>query len=461
MKIASRFYMGAVSVVAIVAALLVLNMVGTDSQAMSSYRNCDADAILKCGALSEAELLRKYDQNVGDIRNIYRHYGISRTDIAGTTSDVRTGTVYQDGRVVVDGETVATGAYSLSRVKFTSAGTPRTATINGTRFYEGPSMRIFTRPVDAFVLFRDGKFYKAILSSCGNPIIATPEKPEPKPEPVYRCDNLTANKLDRTRYRFTASATARDGAEIVSHTFTFGDGKSETSSDNTIEHTYAEAGSYRAYVTVNIKVNGKIVHETSKHCKTTIEIEEKPEKPVYRCDNLTAKLVGSRERTFAYTLTYTAEGGATLDRVTYDFGDDTSETFDASDAINVEHTYGAPGTFTTTATLYFTIDKDGETVEESDTCEVKVTIPKPDDCPLPGKEHLPKDSPECKETPCPIPGKEHLPKDSPECEETPPELPKTGFDMFVGGSLGVGSITAAGYYWVASRKNLLSALLDR
>lgn len=71
-------------------------------------------------------------------------------------------------------------------------------------------MQIFTGPVDAFVYMRNGQFHKAVLSSCGNPLIATPEKPEPKP--VHTCDGLTASKIDRTRFRFTAAATAKDGA---------------------------------------------------------------------------------------------------------------------------------------------------------------------------------------------------------------------------------------------------------
>ena len=82
-------------------------------------------------------------------------------------------------------------------------------------------------------------------------------------------------------------------------------------------------------------------------------------------------------------------------------------------------------------------------------------------CPIPGKEHLPVDSPDCVEPPCEIPGKEHLPKDSPECVETPPELPKTGLDMMIGGGIGLGSLTAAGYYYASSRRNLLSALNDK
>ncbi len=47
-------------------------------------------------------------------------------------------------------------------------------------------------------------------------------------------------------------------------------------------------------------------------------------------------------------------------------------------------------------------------------------------CPIPGKEHLPANSPDCKEDKCPIPGKEHLDKDSAECKETPEVLPSTG-----------------------------------
>jgi len=48
-----------------------------------------------------------------------------------------------------------------------------------------------------------------------------------------------------------------------------------------------------------------------------------------------------------------------------------------------------------------------------------------------------------------------------ETPETPPELPKTGLDMFISGGLGISSITAAGYYFAASRRNLLNALLNR
>ncbi len=106
-------------------------------------------------------------------------------------------------------------------------------------------------------------------------------------------------------------------------------------------------------------------------------------------------------------------------------------------------------------------------------------------CEVPGKEHLPKDSPDCKETPvekCDVPGKEDLPKDSPDCKETPPaeeekctvpgkehlpadsddceedespeveELPETGATESILSLLGAGSLVGAARAYVASRR---------
>lgn len=156
------------------------------AQAVSTFRNCNDDAIVRCGAITEKELLEKYDANAGDVQNIYKHYGITRADIAGTASTIVHATVHKDGRVVVDGKTIAANAHSVSRIAYSNKDgvKPNPVTINGTTLYEGPNMNIFTGSVSAYVFLRDGVFHKAILSSCANPLIATPtEKPAPKPQP--------------------------------------------------------------------------------------------------------------------------------------------------------------------------------------------------------------------------------------------------------------------------------------
>jgi LPXTG-motif cell wall-anchored protein len=50
---------------------------------------------------------------------------------------------------------------------------------------------------------------------------------------------------------------------------------------------------------------------------------------------------------------------------------------------------------------------------------------------------------------------------TPETPTTPTELPHTGTTDLIGGMFGIGSLIAAGSYWFASRRNLLTALLNR
>lgn len=66
---------------------------------------------------------------------------------------------------------------------------------------------------------------------------------------------------------------------------------------------------------------------------------------------------------------------------------------------------------------------------------------KPEFCAVPGKETLPKDSPDCKETPV--------------TPEVPAELPHTGASDNIIALIGAGSLIASIGYYVASRRNLI------
>lgn len=52
-------------------------------------------------------------------------------------------------------------------------------------------------------------------------------------------------------------------------------------------------------------------------------------------------------------------------------------------------------------------------------------------------------------------------KDEESCKETPVELPKTGMGDLIGAGLGIGGTIVAGSYYAASRRDLLSALINR
>lgn len=417
-----------------IGAITLINLPNSQIQGVGTYRNWSADAVLQGGAITERELLQKYDQNASDIKNIFNHYGITRNDLTG--SDIKHGTVYQDGRVVVDGKTVATGAFSVSRKPFyNSAGdAPKKVSINGTTYYEGPDMSIFVRSVDAYVFYRNGQFYRAVISSCANPVLATPtEKPV---NPVYSCDMLDKKKIDRTRYRFTASATAKNGATVTSYTYDFGDGN-KTTAGASVEHTYDKPGTYTVKVTANVTIDGKTVTKTGENCTTTVTIEQPPKTALYTCDSLTPQPIQGKDRTYTFTLVYTAEN-VTLKKAVYDFGDGNSEEFNKANASNVEHQYANPGTYTTTVTLYFNVPGEGE---KSANCSATIIVPKPENCILPGKEDLP--------------------KNSPECAETPPELPQTGLGEWLAGATGLAALAAALYYYNMSQRNLKKTMLKK
>lgn len=219
-------YLAISSVVMAVAALVIVNVTGTDSLAANGARDCHNNSIVYCGALSQDELLQKFDQNkTGDLPQIFSHYGIARSDMAGQTSQVAMGQTFRDGRVEVNGKVVATGAQSLGRG---NAAGSHSVGIAGKTYFESPNQSIFqSDSIDTFVMLRDGQFYAAVITSCMNPLRATPTPPPaptpppptptPAPQPEYSCDSLQAAKISRTEYKFTAQATATNGAKVVGY----------------------------------------------------------------------------------------------------------------------------------------------------------------------------------------------------------------------------------------------------
>src|SRR5690606_7026395 len=112
---------------------------------------------------------------------------------------------------------------------------------------------------------------------------------EPK-QPEYKCESLTTKKLSRNRHSFTATGSATNGADITGYTYNFGDGTSTvTTTNRTVEHTYAKPGTYTAKVTVNVRANGQNKTTTGPKCEVKVTIEEEPKQPVYRCDSLAAQ----------------------------------------------------------------------------------------------------------------------------------------------------------------------------
>lgn len=448
MRMKKRFYASLAALVVVLSGVLTFNIFNGESLA-ALPRDCDGNSIINCGAINQGELTSKYNKNeTGDLSAIYNHYGISSGMIA---AGAPMGEVHKDGRVTLNGKTVATDGHSIGRkTKFSGSAAMN---IGGQTYYNTPNSSAFaSESIAAFIfLDKNGEFIAAILTSCGNPVSAVKVKVPPKPVSAYKCDGLAATDISREEYRFTAAASASNGATITGYAFDFGDGKTQTSTDKTISHAYDKPGEYITKVTVNVDVDGQAKTASGPQCELKVTISENP---TYKCTSLTARTIKLEDRSYTFDLAYDVTGGAILKSVDYEFGDGQGrEGVSAEEAKSVTHTYAKAGTYTTAATLHFSV---GDKVVDAD-CQVTIST-SPEMCPI--NPTLPKDDERC--APCPIPGKEQFPKDSPECV-TPPvaELPHTGPMDFIGASLGMGSLVAAGYYWHVSRRSLLSAWLER
>ncbi len=101
-------------------------------------------------------------------------------------------------------------------------------------------------------------------------------------------------------------------------------------------------------------------------------------------------------------------------------------------------------------TLINTATAETNNGNKSDTASVVVSKAcQPNEC----KPGVPTNDNRCEEK-CTVPGKENLPKNSPDCVVTPTELPHTGASDNIFAFLGAGSLIAAVGYYIASRRAL-------
>lgn len=147
-------------------------------------RNCDNNAVVFCGGETQAEMIQKITGGDGhnssqNISQILLANGIDINQISQTVE----GTVNKDGAVIVNGQTVATGAQSVGR-QFIKGSTRQ-----GSVWIRPTSVSFQEDSLPAFVNMKDGRFLWAIVKSCGNPVVAKPVvvaqiTPTPTPAPT-------------------------------------------------------------------------------------------------------------------------------------------------------------------------------------------------------------------------------------------------------------------------------------
>lgn len=159
---------------------------------------------------------------------------------------------------------------------------------------------------------------------------------------------------------------------------------------------------------------------------------------IYTCDALNVNKI-SRTK-FDLSTDYTIEN-ATFVKVTYVINGDSIVVTNA----DTKYTYNqeTPGKYVVQSFITVNTD-DGEKTSNLCNGEIEVTTP-PEFCEVPGKEHLPKNDPNCVANPIdpPKPPKGH---------NVPTELPQTGGEML--GLLGLGGLTTSAGYYISSRRKL-------
>ncbi len=169
------------------ASLLATAFARASALSLSSHRDCDTNAVIKCGALSTGELREKYNAN-SSTRAIYSFFGITSDDLNALHSNGQTGYVTKSGDVVVGGKVVARSAVTAGKQNMPSS---TKVTPHGNVFFtRSPSVSFNAERLAAFVMMKDGRFDFAVIASCGNPVNAsavaqiTPPQPAPPTPPA-------------------------------------------------------------------------------------------------------------------------------------------------------------------------------------------------------------------------------------------------------------------------------------
>ncbi len=242
----------------VLAASLIVVTVGLPVAANADGgRDCVANSIMWCGALTKTEWVNKVHAGDGhnsaaNIQQIYFKEGRGITEADFKSSCTVDGVAYKDGRVVVGGKTVATGAKSIGRAQ--QPGAVRSGSV-----WMTPNQNAFlSGSISAWVDMCGGQFHWFILKSCGNagvgmavakptpaptpkpaPKISPTPKPTPAPVLSFKCLSLREFKpADQPDvFRFTVDSNV-DGVTLTGFRFT----AQQEGSDNAADVSDTDAG---------------------------------------------------------------------------------------------------------------------------------------------------------------------------------------------------------------------------
>lgn len=335
-------------------------------------QNCDSNAVMYCGATSASQLVNKYNTGDGQnsivsTQNIYNSFGITSADIQAMPSTAVAGSVTKSGDVYVGNQLVATNALTAGR-QYIAGSTTRT--YGGTTFYaRPPSISFLSNSLTAYVVMNNGRFQFAILSVCGNPVVATPVTPPPAP--TGTCTNLTLTQAVDNPRQVTAQVayTTQNGATLSGVNFAWGDNTNSSVSGSTTNasHLYTSDGSYTVKATLTFSGSQPVA---SANCQAPITVQTIT--PVCTMLNIQTSGNTATITKFSYS---NNNGSGTFQNATINWGDN-SAPVTTSNVVGTTHTYTGTGPYTVIASANFMLNGK-QVTETSPGCQQVVSFTAP------------------------------------------------------------------------------------
>ncbi len=292
-KLTRAHYINLMLIILAVAALLAMGFFLGRHSAAATIRDCSENSIDKdpeagggCGAVNATELCTDMTVNKpGDLQAVYGHFGLNLADCKG--GGFAMGEVTRQGNLVVDGQTVMTGVWTMGRTTL-GGKQPTAIQVGSNTYYHSAPEASFgddVQSISAIVLFDgDGTVQAAVLGSCGNPVT--------KGEKVVssaECKKLnkTPVKGKKNTYSFTTEVALAGHAQVVKVDYYIDEGsgpvlfKSEPKQDTPVVKEFTKDAKVIAKVTVALPGKKSRVVE-SEACTQIIEVAKKevPPKPV-------------------------------------------------------------------------------------------------------------------------------------------------------------------------------------